>query len=96
MLDTKGPEIRTGMLVGGEAIHLVKDQLLEITTDYEVRNHPPPCLCNVHMDYARAFLSSRLAHCRRTCTAPRRPVQDRLLLQVPAHVREARAGDPGR
>jgi pyruvate kinase len=34
MLDTKGPEIRTGKLEGGKTIELVKDQILEITTDY--------------------------------------------------------------
>lgn len=35
LLDTKGPEIRTGMLINGEPIKLVKDQLLDITTDYD-------------------------------------------------------------
>jgi pyruvate kinase len=34
MLDTKGPEIRTGKLEGGKTVELVKDQILEITTDY--------------------------------------------------------------
>ena len=34
MLDTKGPEIRTGKLQNGKAIEFVKDQELEITTDY--------------------------------------------------------------
>jgi pyruvate kinase len=35
MLDTKGPEIRTGFLENHKEIEIVKDQLLEITTDYE-------------------------------------------------------------
>lgn len=34
MLDTKGPEIRTGMVKDGK-VSFVKDQTLEITTDYE-------------------------------------------------------------
>jgi pyruvate kinase len=35
LLDTKGPEIRTGMLVDGKPVKLQKGQILEITTDYE-------------------------------------------------------------
>ena len=31
MLDTKGPEIRTGMLENGKNVELVKDQILEIS-----------------------------------------------------------------
>ena len=34
MLDTKGPEIRTGMLVDGKPIELESGQDLIITTDY--------------------------------------------------------------
>lgn len=37
MLDTKGPEIRTGMLVDGKNIELKKDQTLEITSDYTIK-----------------------------------------------------------
>ncbi len=37
MLDTKGPEIRTGFLVDHKPVHLTRGQLLEITTDYTVR-----------------------------------------------------------
>jgi pyruvate kinase len=33
-LDTKGPEIRTGLLKERKEVSLVKDQILEITTDY--------------------------------------------------------------
>ncbi len=36
MLDTKGPEIRTGKLKGGANIELAEGQDLIITTDYEV------------------------------------------------------------
>jgi pyruvate kinase len=32
MLDTKGPEIRTGFLENGKSVQLVKDQILEIST----------------------------------------------------------------
>jgi len=35
MLDTKGPEIRTGMLKDGKPIELVKDQIIKVTTDYD-------------------------------------------------------------
>ncbi|GBG27457.1 Pyruvate kinase [Hondaea fermentalgiana] len=34
LMDTKGPEIRTGMLKDHEPVELVTGQLLEITTDY--------------------------------------------------------------
>ncbi len=34
LLDTKGPEIRTGMLVDGKAVELVKGAALTLTTDY--------------------------------------------------------------
>jgi pyruvate kinase len=34
MLDTKGPEIRTGLLKDGKPINLKKGQTVEITTDY--------------------------------------------------------------
>lgn len=36
MLDTKGPEIRTGYLVDGKNITIEKDSVVEITTDYSV------------------------------------------------------------
>lgn len=35
MLDTKGPEIRTGFLKDHESVQLEKDQVLDITTDYD-------------------------------------------------------------
>jgi pyruvate kinase len=37
MLDTKGPEIRTGQLVDGKNIDLKIGQKLEITTDYTIK-----------------------------------------------------------
>ena len=37
MLDTKGPEIRTGFFAEGKTISLKAGQDLELTTDYSVR-----------------------------------------------------------
>jgi pyruvate kinase len=37
MLDTKGPEIRTGFLKDGKPIKLTKGQELTVTTDYEIK-----------------------------------------------------------
>jgi len=45
MLDTKGPEIRTGMLKGG-TVTLVKDQTLEITTDYDYEGDAEKIACS--------------------------------------------------
>ena len=36
MLDTKGPEIRTGMLRDNKPIELMADQPLKIVTDYAI------------------------------------------------------------
>ena len=46
MLDTKGPEIRTGKLKDGAPIELVKDQELEITTDYEIEGDNTRIACS--------------------------------------------------
>jgi len=40
MLDTKGPEIRTGLLEGGKPIELIKDSIIKVTTDYEFKGNP--------------------------------------------------------
>ncbi|XP_038980775.1 pyruvate kinase, cytosolic isozyme-like [Phoenix dactylifera] len=37
MLDTKGPEIRTGFLKDGKPIHLKKGQEITVTTDYSIK-----------------------------------------------------------
>ncbi|KAL2643733.1 hypothetical protein R1flu_011320 [Riccia fluitans] len=37
LLDTKGPEIRTGMLKDGKPISIVKDKEITITTDYDFK-----------------------------------------------------------
>ena len=50
MLDTKGPEIRTGLLRGHSTVALKEGQSLRISTNYDVRAHslsscrafPPP------------------------------------------------------
>jgi len=46
MLDTKGPEIRTGFLAGGEAINLVKGEDLELTIDYEFKGNKNKLACS--------------------------------------------------
>lgn len=46
MLDTKGPEIRTGLLESGKTIDLVKDQILEITTDYTFKGTSEKIACS--------------------------------------------------
>jgi pyruvate kinase len=45
MLDTKGPEIRTGMLEDGK-VTFVKDQDLEICTDYELKGNSKKISCS--------------------------------------------------
>jgi len=46
MLDTKGPEIRTGFLVDEKPVELRKGQRLEITTDYEFRGNSEKIACS--------------------------------------------------
>jgi pyruvate kinase len=46
MLDTKGPEIRTGFLVDKKAIDLVKGQTLEITTDWNHQGTAEKIACS--------------------------------------------------
>jgi pyruvate kinase len=46
MLDTKGPEIRTGLLKDHKNIELKKDQDLEITTDYTIEGDNTRISCS--------------------------------------------------
>jgi len=46
MLDTKGPEIRTGLLKGGKSVTLVEGQALEITTDYSIAGDETRISCS--------------------------------------------------
>lgn len=46
MLDTKGPEIRTGVLKEGKPIDLVMGQTLEIVTDYAVEGDNTRIACS--------------------------------------------------
>ena len=47
MLDTKGPEIRTGFFANGaKNIELQKDQELEITTDYDFKGDNTKIACS--------------------------------------------------
>ena len=46
MLDTKGPEIRTGMLEGGQTVELHAGGLLTLTTDYEFKGNSSRIACS--------------------------------------------------
>lgn len=46
MLDTKGPEIRTGLLKEGKPIELQKDQDLKISTDYTLHGDTSMITCS--------------------------------------------------
>ena len=46
MLDTKGPEIRTGLLKDHKEVALQKDQILEITTDYTIEGDNARIACS--------------------------------------------------
>jgi len=46
MLDTKGPEIRTGFLKDHKTVDLVKGQLLELTTDYSYEGDNKKIACS--------------------------------------------------
>uniref|UniRef100_A0A7S2R7I1 Pyruvate kinase n=1 Tax=Mucochytrium quahogii TaxID=96639 RepID=A0A7S2R7I1_9STRA len=46
LLDTKGPEIRTGFLENGSSIQLKKGSLVELTTDYEFKGNETKIACS--------------------------------------------------
>lgn len=46
MLDTKGPEIRTGMLKDGQPIELEMGQTLDIVTDYAIEGDNTTIACS--------------------------------------------------
>ena len=46
MLDTKGPEIRTGLLVDHKTVEFVAGQTLEITTDYAIEGDSTRISCS--------------------------------------------------
>lgn len=46
MLDTKGPEIRTGTLRDGKPIDLVAGQELQIVTDYSIEGDAKKIACS--------------------------------------------------
>eukprot|EP00918_Siedleckia_nematoides_P053421 GHVU01116731.1.p1 GENE.GHVU01116731.1~~GHVU01116731.1.p1 ORF type:complete len:517 (+),score=131.72 GHVU01116731.1:164-1714(+) len=46
LLDTKGPEIRTGFLEGHQAVNLVAGQMLKIVTDYSVLGNSSTIACS--------------------------------------------------
>ena len=46
MLDTKGPEIRTGMLRDNKPIDLVAGQELQIVTDYSIEGDAKKIACS--------------------------------------------------
>ena len=46
MLDTKGPEIRTGLLKDHQPIELVQGQTLQIVTDYAIEGDSTRIACS--------------------------------------------------
>lgn len=46
MLDTKGPEIRTGNTEGGANINYAKDAIIKLTTDYTALGNPTQIACS--------------------------------------------------
>jgi pyruvate kinase len=58
MLDTKGPEIRTGFLKDGKPVKLTKGQEITVTTDYDIKGDS-----NMISMISRIIFS----HCQKTC-----------------------------
>lgn len=46
MLETKGPEIRTGVLKDGKPVDLMQGQTLEIFTDFAIEGDSSKIACN--------------------------------------------------
>lgn len=46
MLDTKGPEIRTGLLKDHKEVFLEKDSIVEISTDYTIEGDNTRITCS--------------------------------------------------
>ena len=46
MLDTKGPEIRTGNTVDGKNVQYEKDAIVKVTSDYTVLGDPTTIACS--------------------------------------------------
>lgn len=46
MLDTKGPEIRTGLLEDGKAVELISGSIIKVTTDYTFRGNANVIACS--------------------------------------------------
>jgi pyruvate kinase len=45
-LETKGPEIRTGVLKDGKPVDLTQGQTLDILTDYAIEGDSTKIACN--------------------------------------------------